>query len=84
LELGAGGGLIGLAVALECQLQNQLLVTDQLEMYELMKHNIELNNLQDKAKAMVLNWYVNSNVLSCVTSSSALPIPWSDECEPPS
>uniref|UniRef100_A0A0D2XMH5 Elongation factor methyltransferase 6 n=1 Tax=Fusarium oxysporum (strain Fo5176) TaxID=660025 RepID=A0A0D2XMH5_FUSOF len=56
LELGAGGGLIGLAVALECQLQNQLLVTDQLEMYELMKHNIELNNLQDKAKAMVLNW----------------------------
>jgi tRNA1(Val) A37 N6-methylase TrmN6 len=82
LELGAGGGLIGLAVALECQLQNQLLVTDQLEMYELMKHNIELNNLQDKAKAMVLNWYVILNSLSCVTSSSAVPIPWSDEGEP--
>jgi tRNA1(Val) A37 N6-methylase TrmN6 len=58
LELGAGGGLIGLAVAQECPLQNQLLVTDQLEMYELMQHNIELNNLQDKAKAMVLNWCV--------------------------
>ncbi|KAJ4267747.1 Protein-lysine N-methyltransferase efm6 [Fusarium torreyae] len=56
LELGAGGGLIGLAVALECTLRNPLLVTDQMEMYELMKHNIELNNLQDKARAMVLNW----------------------------
>ncbi|KAG8677317.1 Protein-lysine N-methyltransferase efm6 [Fusarium poae] len=56
LELGAGGGLIGLAIALECSLRNPLLVTDQLEMYELMQHNIELNNLQDKAKAMVLNW----------------------------
>ncbi|KAH7261908.1 putative methyltransferase-domain-containing protein [Fusarium tricinctum] len=56
LELGAGGGLIGLAVAQECPLRNQLLVTDQLEMYELMQHNIKLNNLQDKAKAMVLNW----------------------------
>lgn len=58
MELGAGGGLIGLAVAQECPLRNQLLVTDQLEMYELMQHNIKLNNLQDKAKAMVLNWYV--------------------------
>ncbi|WXC57704.1 hypothetical protein SNK03_003611 [Fusarium graminearum] len=56
LELGAGGGLIGLAIALECSLRNPLLVTDQLEMFELMQHNIELNNLQDKAKAMVLNW----------------------------
>ncbi|KAM5358669.1 hypothetical protein ACJZ2D_015092 [Fusarium nematophilum] len=56
LELGAGGGLIGLAVALECELQNPLLVTDQIEMFELMQHNIKLNGLQDKAKAMVLNW----------------------------
>lgn len=84
MELGAGGGLIGLAVALECQLQNQLLVTDQLEMYELMKHNIELNNLQDKAKAMVLNWYVKSTLFPCVTFSSAVPIPWLDEGQPPS
>jgi tRNA1(Val) A37 N6-methylase TrmN6 len=67
LELGAGGGLIGLAVALECPLRNPLLVTDQLEMYELMQHNIELNNLQDKAKAMVLNWCVLSNMLSRMT-----------------
>ncbi|KAF5022417.1 hypothetical protein F66182_5557 [Fusarium sp. NRRL 66182] len=56
LELGAGGGLIGLAVALECELRTPLLVTDQMEMYELMQHNIKLNDLQDKAKAMILNW----------------------------
>ena len=69
LELGAGGGLIGLAVALECSLRNPLLVTDQLEMYELMQHNIELNNLQDKAKAMVLNWCVLFNMFSCMVLS---------------
>ncbi|KAF4970955.1 hypothetical protein FZEAL_9944 [Fusarium zealandicum] len=56
LELGAGGGLVGLAVALECELRNPLVVTDQIEMFELMRHNIKLNGLQDKAKAMVLNW----------------------------
>lgn len=56
LELGAGGGLVGLAVALECDLQNPLLLTDQTEMFELMQHNIKLNGLQSKAKAMVLNW----------------------------
>lgn len=58
LELGAGGGLVGLAVALECDLQNPLLLTDQTEMFELMQHNIKLNGLQSKAKAMVLNWCV--------------------------
>lgn len=58
LELGAGGGLIGLAVALECKLQNPMLVTDQNEMLELMQHNIKLNGLEPRAQAMVLNWYV--------------------------
>ncbi|KPM44745.1 hypothetical protein AK830_g1771 [Neonectria ditissima] len=56
LELGAGGGLVGLAVALECGLQNPLLMTDQNEMLELMQHNIKLNQLGAKAHAMVLNW----------------------------
>jgi hypothetical protein len=59
LELGAGGGLVGLAVALECQLQNPMLVTDQLQMLELMQHNIKLNQLERKAQAMILNWYVS-------------------------
>ncbi|KAH8699502.1 putative methyltransferase-domain-containing protein [Ilyonectria robusta] len=56
LELGAGGGLVGLAVALECELQSPMLVTDQNEMLELMQHNIKLNGLEAKAHAMVLNW----------------------------
>ncbi|KAI5467160.1 putative methyltransferase-domain-containing protein [Mariannaea sp. PMI_226] len=56
LELGAGGGLVGLAVALECELQSQMLVTDQLQMLELMQHNIKLNGLDTKAQAMILNW----------------------------
>lgn len=60
MELGAGGGLVGLAVASGCPLQNQspLLLTDQAEMFSLMKHNIALNNLQDRVKPMILNWYV--------------------------
>ncbi|KZL84230.1 hypothetical protein CI238_12293 [Colletotrichum incanum] len=57
LELGAGGGLVGLAVALGCELQQTpLYLTDQDEMFELMGRNTKLNNLQDKVKPMVLNW----------------------------
>lgn len=58
LELGAGGGLVGLAVALGCTLESPVYVTDQLEMLSLMEHNIELNGLGSKAKPMILNWYV--------------------------
>lgn len=58
LELGAGGGLVGLAVASQCGVQDQLLLTDQDEMLELMRHNIELNGLGAKARPMVLNWCV--------------------------
>ncbi|KAI9900775.1 hypothetical protein N3K66_005037 [Trichothecium roseum] len=56
LELGAGGGLVGLALALECGVQSRLLVTDQQEMLDLMKHNVKLNNLQSRATALILNW----------------------------
>ncbi|CCF37131.1 hypothetical protein CH063_08546 [Colletotrichum higginsianum] len=57
LELGAGGGLVGLAVALGCELQQTpLYLTDQDEMFELMGRNTELNNLQNKVKPFVLNW----------------------------
>ena len=58
LEIGAGGGLVGLAVARGCSVETPLYVTDQLEMYELMKHNIVLNNVQERARALVLNWFV--------------------------
>lgn len=58
LELGAGGGLVGLAVASQCGVHGQLVLTDQQEMLELMRHNIGLNNLEAEATAMVLNWCV--------------------------
>jgi tRNA1(Val) A37 N6-methylase TrmN6 len=56
LELGAGGGIVGLTVAKGCTLGSPLYLTDQLEMEELMKHNITLNGLDGQVKAMVLNW----------------------------
>lgn len=62
LELGAGGGLVGLAVALGCGGNASLLVTDQQEMFELMDTNIRLNKLEGRAKALILNWYVDCSV----------------------
>ncbi|KAK2590630.1 Protein-lysine N-methyltransferase efm6 [Conoideocrella luteorostrata] len=59
LELGAGGGLVGLAVALGCGSDNRLLVTDQQEMFELMDTNIRLNKVEGRAKALILNWGEN-------------------------
>lgn len=34
------------------------MLTDQNEMLELMKHNIKLNQVENKATASILNWYV--------------------------
>lgn len=56
LELGAGGGLVGLAVARGCAVSQPLYVTDQLEMFELMGKNIGLNGLEGRVKAAILNW----------------------------
>ena len=59
LELGAGGGLVGLAVARGCDLGENhppLRITDQMEMFSLMRHNIALNGLEGKVEAMLLNW----------------------------
>lgn len=56
LELGAGGGLVGLAVAAGCDLQAPLILTDQDVMLELMRHNIQLNKLDSKATASTLDW----------------------------
>ncbi|KAI1825258.1 putative methyltransferase-domain-containing protein [Xylaria intraflava] len=59
LELGAGGGLVGLAVARGCDLGGDgapLYITDQMEMYSLMRHNIALNGLEGKVEALLLNW----------------------------
>jgi tRNA1(Val) A37 N6-methylase TrmN6 len=56
LELGAGGGLVGFAVARGCHTNGPVYVTDQEVMLSLMQHNMALNNLQGKAQAAVLNW----------------------------
>lgn len=56
LELGAGGGLVGLAVSLGCDLDRPLYITDQSPMLALMRRNITLNNLQDTVRAEVLDW----------------------------
>ena len=70
LELGAGGGLVGLAVAKSCHLNIPLLITDQKPMLALMQRNIELNNLQDKARAVVYDW--GSTPPSIPSSSSGI------------
>ncbi|CAH0018453.1 unnamed protein product [Clonostachys rhizophaga] len=56
LELGSGIGLVGLGVLLGCGVHAKMLITDQLEMLELMKLNIERNEVQSQASALILNW----------------------------
>lgn len=56
IEIGAGGGLVGLAVARGCELDTKLLLTDQIPMLALMEKNIALNDLQHKAVAQVYDW----------------------------
>ncbi|KAF3357842.1 Protein-lysine N-methyltransferase EFM6 like protein [Verticillium longisporum] len=63
LELGAGGGLVGLAVANgavadghQGMHESPLLLTDQDEMFALMQHNIALNELGSNVKPLILNW----------------------------
>ncbi|KAF2399091.1 hypothetical protein EJ06DRAFT_543713 [Trichodelitschia bisporula] len=57
VELGAGGGLAGLAIALGCGITSPpLLITDQEAMYPLMLKNIALNNLQSRVQPHIYNW----------------------------
>jgi tRNA1(Val) A37 N6-methylase TrmN6 len=56
LELGAGGGLVGLAVALGCAVDAPVHITDQLDMFPLMVKNIALNGLESRVVPLVLNW----------------------------
>jgi len=58
LEIGAGGGLVGLAVASGCLISDgeKLLVTDQIPMLSLMEKNIALNALESKVRALVYDW----------------------------
>lgn len=56
LELGAGGGLVGLAVAIGCKTTTTLHITDQEPMFELMKQNITLNHLGSRVTASIYDW----------------------------
>lgn len=56
LEIGSGGGLVGLAVAIGCDTRGPLYITDQENMISLMKQNISLNKLEDKVVPLVLDW----------------------------
>lgn len=58
LEIGAGGGLVGLAVAKGCLLRPdaKLVITDQLPMLSLMQKNIALNDLEASVAAEVYDW----------------------------
>ncbi len=58
VEIGAGGGLVGLAVALGCQTDDAqtIHITDQVPMLALMKKNIALNKLEEKVVAEVYDW----------------------------
>lgn len=56
VELGAGGGLTGLAITIGCEPKYPLHTTDMQSMLELMQRNIALNNLQHKVAASVYDW----------------------------
>lgn len=57
VELGAGGGLVGLAVARGCEVRlRSIHITDQEPMFSLMQDNIQLNRLASNVIASVLNW----------------------------
>ncbi|KAK4463464.1 putative methyltransferase-domain-containing protein [Cladorrhinum samala] len=56
LELGAGGGIVGLTIAKGCRIDQPLYITDMKDMESLMRHNIDLNELNDRVEARILNW----------------------------
>lgn len=58
VELGAGGGLVGLAVARGCDLatSSPIYITDQKPMLSLMETNVKLNNLSALVTPAILDW----------------------------
>ncbi|KAJ1311289.1 hypothetical protein OPQ81_009787 [Rhizoctonia solani] len=54
VELGSGTGLVGLVAGLLGA--EEVVITDQEQLINIMKENIELNNLQSRVRASVLNW----------------------------
>ena len=48
--------MVGLGVAAECGVHDKLLISDQIPMLGLIKHNIQLNGLKSRAVSLELNW----------------------------
>ncbi|GLA70590.1 hypothetical protein AtubIFM55763_000622 [Aspergillus tubingensis] len=71
VELGAGGGLVGLALARKCHPEvPRIYITDQAPMLPLMKTNIKLNNLSSTVEATVLNW--GDSLPDCIPKHPAI------------
>ncbi|GCB24037.1 protein-lysine N-methyltransferase EFM6 [Aspergillus awamori] len=71
VELGAGGGLVGLALARGCHPEMpRIYITDQAPMLPLMKTNIKLNNLSSTVEATVLNW--GDSLPDCIPKHPAI------------
>lgn len=82
VEIGAGGGLVGLAVAKGCDIFNEnghkLAISDQIPMLALMQKNISVNQLEDKVEAVVYDWGTpapESIILPSSSTSSQQPEP---------
>lgn len=79
IELGAGGGLVGLAMARGCLLNadTKIVLTDQVQMLPLMQKNITLSSIGSQVSAEIYNWGEDipqsiSSIFS-ITKSSAYP-----------
>lgn len=71
VELGAGSGLVGLAVARSCSGDApHIYITDQEPMMPLMETNVKLNNLSSIVTPRVLNW--GEPLEGCVPSRPAV------------
>ncbi len=56
IEIGAGGGLVGLALASDSPTKEQILITDQQPMLSLMRKNMQRNKLLSYVSAQVYDW----------------------------
>ena len=84
LELGAGGGLVGLALALALargsRTTKPIIITDQIPMFSLMQQNIALNSLHAAAMAELLDW--GSPISLSIENHFARPGPGAEEPYP--
>ena len=74
VEIGAGAGLVGLAVAKGCEIDIPLLITDQQPMLALMQKNVSLNQLEKKVTVHLYDWGAPPSTLQSWCTSSGDPL----------